>query len=147
MATHIADVAFAGARAVVFNSKDRAGNALYDMSWCALAIPFTLLTNYFAAKMFTPTKPEKEHPLGAKKISTLDDLGDVAFKTAVAAAAFAPITLLAKLVADQAGYGHLKSVQQPLMHQMAGNAILLIGVALGSHLLGCLFDSLDNVSL
>ena len=143
MTHHLASVAMAGAQAVAFKSEDRMGNALYDMSWSAIQIPFLLLTNLVASKLFTPSVQEKEHPLGAKKISTYDDLGDVALKTTVAIAAFAPITLLAKYIAKTTGYENLKSVQQPLAHQMIGNAALSIVLAIGTHLLGCLFDAVE----
>ena len=84
--TPLTDVALAGVQGFALHPQNRTGHALYNMSYCALSLPFTLLINFLAAQLFTSTQKEKEEDSGVKKISTWNALGDTAFKTALTAA-------------------------------------------------------------
>ena len=145
MVNHMANIALAGAQSFfIEHSNNRIGNVFYSMCWYTLSLPFTILTDFLALNMFTPTNQHQEYPMGAKKITSLDDLGDVTFKTAMNIAVFAPITWLSKSGATFLGFGDIKRVQEPFLNPFIENTMILILKAVGIHLLGCLFASMET---
>lgn len=146
MAQHLISIGLAGVQAFALSSQDRTGNALFSMSWVALTIPFTLIGTLAASKLFCPTEQTKNFPMGAKKLSTFDDFGDVGLRTAISIAALAPVILLSKAITSKAGYAHIKSIQQSTSSQVMGQGALILSGAIASHLLGCLFETIELTS-
>lgn len=81
---------------------------------------------------------------GAKKIQTSDELRRVLCSTTIAAALYIPATLLTQELLRELGFQDTEEVNQSLeLHVISGSA-WAGGMAIGTHLLGCLLERLEK---
>lgn len=113
------------------------GNALYDVSYSILSIPFTLLINLTILQIFQSSKTEKANILGLQKISTCNDLGNVALKTALSIASSIPLIFLSQRLTSQLGYSDLSRVKHSISNQLLKRTAILTAGVITSHLLSC----------
>ena len=119
------------------------GNALYDASYSILSIPFTLLINLIVLQIFEPSKTVKENALGLQKISTWNDLGNAALKTALTTASAAPLIFLSQHLTSQLGYSDLSRVKYSISNQLIERTAIMTAGVIASHLLSCVCEITD----